>query len=558
MAVNKVVLENTTLIDLTGDTVTAADVMPGKTFHLASGAQATGAWSPREVTAPSVSVGTYTYNGSAQGPTIGSYDSDEVTVTGATATNAGTYTLTVALKYPGITQWSDGTMDAKTYSYTIAKATGTVTVSSDSVTLNASNLSVDVTIGGAGENDWTAASSDTSLATVSKSGSTLTITSSDELKGNATVTVSRAESANYTAASATISVTCTFASVYGVYWDGTSSPVWSRTDKAQNFTDPVPAVNNGNGSSPFDNILPWSGMRRVEDSAAGTLVEIPKFWYKWTKSGVTMKLQIADGPAEGFSVSPAHMDRGDGTGERDYVYVGAYHCSSSNYKSATGVKPKASITRATARSSIHNLGSNIWQWDFAMWWTINMLYLVEYANWNSQAKIGYGCGNNSSTENSGLCDAMTYHTGTNASSRTTYGHVRYRWIEDLWANVLDWVDGIYFSSSNIYCIKNPASFSDSSGGTKTGTRPTSSNCIKAWAIPSASGFGWALYPSEVVSDSNYATYSCDRCYYGSSGVVLSAGGGYYQYQSCGAFFLDGDNSASSTVSVIGSRLQKLP
>ena len=40
--VNKVVYGNTTLIDLTGDDVTAASVLSGKTFHLKSGAAATG------------------------------------------------------------------------------------------------------------------------------------------------------------------------------------------------------------------------------------------------------------------------------------------------------------------------------------------------------------------------------------------------------------------------------------------------------------------------------------------------------------------------------------
>lgn len=42
MAVNKVVYGNNTIIDLTGDTVTAADVAEGKIFHLASGVQAVG------------------------------------------------------------------------------------------------------------------------------------------------------------------------------------------------------------------------------------------------------------------------------------------------------------------------------------------------------------------------------------------------------------------------------------------------------------------------------------------------------------------------------------
>ena len=39
---NKIVYGNETLIDLTGDTITAADVINGKTFHLKSGAPATG------------------------------------------------------------------------------------------------------------------------------------------------------------------------------------------------------------------------------------------------------------------------------------------------------------------------------------------------------------------------------------------------------------------------------------------------------------------------------------------------------------------------------------
>lgn len=39
---NKIIYGNNTLIDLTGDTATASDVVSGKTFHLASGIQATG------------------------------------------------------------------------------------------------------------------------------------------------------------------------------------------------------------------------------------------------------------------------------------------------------------------------------------------------------------------------------------------------------------------------------------------------------------------------------------------------------------------------------------
>ena len=349
------------------------------------------------------------------------------------------------------------------------------------------------------------------------------------------------------------SITLQYVHIYGVLWDGTSTTALSRTDDAAGFSDPVPAVSGGSGNSPFDTLLPWSGMVRSTDPQAGELVAIPKYWYKWTKSGSTIKLQIADGPAEGFLVSPAHCDRGDGHGERDVVYVGRYHCHTSNWKSQTGGKPKADITRSSARSSIHNLGSTIWQWDWAMDWTIKMLYLVEYADWNSQTKIGYGCGNNSSTENMGQTDGMTYHTGTKQSSRTTYGvGVQYRHIEGLWDNVYDWVDGCYYNSNGLNIILNPNNFSDSSGGTSIGT--PSSGYPSALDIKTGLNNQWPLPTAAGGSDS---TYVPDYWYFNASVPCLRVGGYFSQSLNRGLFYVNYDAASNSSVS-IGCRLMKLP
>ncbi|WP_306487375.1 hypothetical protein [Agathobaculum sp.] len=349
------------------------------------------------------------------------------------------------------------------------------------------------------------------------------------------------------------SITLQYVHIYGVLWDGTSTTALSRTDDAAGFSDPVPAVSGGSGNSPFDTLLPWSGMVRSTDPQAGELVAIPKYWYKWTKSGSTIKLQIADGPAEGFLVSPAHCDRGDGHGERDVVYVGRYHCHTSNWKSQTGGKPKADITRSSARSSIHNLGSTIWQWDWAMDWTIKMLYLVEYADWNSQTKIGYGCGNNSSTENMGQTDGMTYHTGTKQSSRTTYGvGVQYRHIEGLWDNVYDWVDGCYYNSNGLNIILNPSNFSDSSGGTSIGT--PSNGYPSALGVKTALNGMWIIPTAASGSDS---TYVPDNWNFSASYPCLYLGGYCNQSQNRGLFCVY-CNAASDSGSDVGSRLMKLP
>ena len=497
--------------------------------------------------------GALTYTGAAQSPSWTGYNSAQLTLGGVTSgTDAGSYnaTFTPTANY----RWSDGTTTAKTVAWTIGKAAGSLSLSAASLELTTAAPTGAITVTRAGNGAISAVSNNTGAAKVSVSGNVVTVTGL--ANGSATITINVAEGDNYLApAGKTVAVTVSFTKIYGVQWDGTSATTWSRTDAAETFVNPSPAVNNGSGSSPFDSCMPWSGMVKESDSTAGVLVKIPKYYYKWTRSGSTMKLQIADGPEDGFLVSPAHADRGDGKGERDYVYVGRYHCIS-GYKSSAGAQPLGSITRATARTNIHNLGSTYWQYDFAMYWTIMMLYLVEYADWNSQKVIGYGCSPSGSKFNTGATDAMSYHTGTSAANRTTYGSVQYRYIEGLWDNVYDWCDGIYFSGSTVYCIKNPASFSDSSGGTNVGTRATSSNYISGWTNPTASGFEYALYPNAV--SGSESTYVCDYCYYNSSGVVLVVGGNYSQNQGLGAFYLSGDNAASNSFASIGCRLQKLP
>ena len=339
--------------------------------------------------------------------------------------------------------------------------------------------------------------------------------------------------------------------IYGASWDGTSTTKWSRTDEAAEFTDPVPYVAGASSyGSPFDSLQPWAGMVKSERTG-GTMVAIPKFWYKLTQNGGGMTIQIADRAVEGYSVSPAHMDRGDGHGERDVVYIGRYHCNGT-YKSGTG-SHRANMTRSSARSGIHNLGSTIWQSDFAMRFTVWLLYIVEFCDWNSQAKIGYGCGNGSSPQPMGYTDSMPYHTGTTQSSRTTYGlGTQYRNIEGLWDNVLDWCDGCYNNGDGLNIILNPANFSDGNGGTAVGV--PSNGWPSAFRVKTNGGFPVFIPTS---ASGNDATYSCDSWNFSSSYPCLYVGGYYSHYSDYGLFYFN-HNTASYYSGNIGCRLQELP
>lgn len=338
--------------------------------------------------------------------------------------------------------------------------------------------------------------------------------------------------------------------IYGVEWDGTSTTKWSRTDDAVGFVDPSPAVNNGSGSSPFDNLMPWSGMVK-ETRSGGVEVKEPKYWFKWTKTGKKLKLQIADGYVEGFSVDPVNRDRGDGLGELDYSYIGRYHCAS-DYRSTTGAAPRVVITRSRARIAIHNLGANFWQMDFAQFWYVNMLFLVEFADWNGE-RIGRGCSTSGSKMNNGQTDAMGYHTGTTAASRNSYGSTQYRNIEGWWDNVYDWMDGCYYNSNGLNVIANPNNFSDSANGTLVG-KP-SSGYPSNFTIPTASGLEWALFPS--AANGSQTTYVPDAWGFGGSYPCLRHGGNYYHLQIVGPFYV-GCNNTSDSGNEIGCRLQERP
>lgn len=338
--------------------------------------------------------------------------------------------------------------------------------------------------------------------------------------------------------------------IYGASWDGTSTTKWSRTDEAAEFTDPVPYVAGASSyGSPFDSLQPWAGMVKSERTG-GTMVAIPKFWYKLTQNGRGMTIQIADRAVEGYSVSPSHMDRGDGHGERDVVYIGRYHCNSS-YKSGTG-SLKSGMTRSSARANIHSLGSAIWQSDFAMRFTLWLLYIVEFADWNSQAKIGYGCSPSSNTFTMGYTDSMPYHTGTDQSSRATYGGTQYRNIEGLWDNVWDWCDGCYSNGDGLNIILNPANFSDSSGGTAVGV--PSNGYPSAFTVKTTGGFPLFI---PTAARGSLETYSCDYWNFSSSNPCLCVGGNFGHSSSHGLFYVYCHGTSSASVN-LGCRLQELP
>ena len=140
--------------------------------------------------------GSLTYNGEAQSPSWSGYDSSKMTLGGTTSgTNAGSYdaNFTTTANY----QWPDGTTEAKTVSWSIQKAAGSLSISPESMTLDTSATSKVITVTRAGTGAISAQSSAPAIASVSVSGNQVTVTGL--ANGSANITISVAADTNYTA-----------------------------------------------------------------------------------------------------------------------------------------------------------------------------------------------------------------------------------------------------------------------------------------------------------------------------------------------------------------------
>ena len=185
--------------------------------------------------------GTQTYNKSSQSPSWSNYNTTYMTLGGTTSgTNAGSYTASFTPKTDY--RWSDGTTTAKNVSWSIGKATGTLTVTPSSITLNSSAKSATFTIGGNYDGTLSVASSATGVASVSRSGTTVTVSSVGNTTGTAVITVSCTAGTNYSApANKTVQVTATFVTkvlnentwetISGVSADSTGASYWAVGDR---------------------------------------------------------------------------------------------------------------------------------------------------------------------------------------------------------------------------------------------------------------------------------------------------------------------------------------
>ena len=297
--------------------------------------------------------------------------------------------------------------------------------------------------------------------------------------------------------------------VFGLQWTMAASPVGVRPTCAataggatQNalsdiaVTSPTNA-HTTNAVAQASANAPWSGMRRCNVWEDGTptayygdrcytdtdvanmgqcMVQIPKFLYatdhtagvyRWfiSNTGTETVRNSVDGANLTWNVHPAFIRAG---ATKNSIYLGAYegYINDTKLESKAGVAPTATTLTASRTAAHARVGGVVNKWeqqDYLSTAAVQLLYLVEYGNFNSQILIG-----------GGLVDQTLANTGATGSTginrgNATYGvagdytyAMSYRGIENLYGNIWHGLDGVKYDDSSpnhIWVADN--SFNDS-------------------------------------------------------------------------------------------------
>jgi len=393
---------------------------------------------------------------------------------------------------------------------------------------------------------------------------------------------------------------------YGITWNQATDQV-ARSGHASIITRPY-----------FDVIFPWANIRRCNLSDAGVvtayygdaafkydgsngqvMVEIPRFYYKFDHAATSHAPSVSRKPLAGYKIHPAFVTDGR---VLDRIYIGAfeaccYDVTAASYNltdaagvdftattgdklaSRSGAKPlsgknNAGATLPAFRQLAKNRGTGWGLQHFNMISAIHMLYIIEYANWNSQSALSAGVTNitDDGSTNMAVNTGFTAGVGTgasdlgNRSGQVTINHYQtaqattpmsYRGIENLYGNIWKWVDGI-----NIKADRNPW-IADHDFASDLFSHPYVDTGL---TLPSSNGYGsnlaygaaldYAFLPSAVAGSTT--TYLTDY-YYQSTGNRSALLGGSWSYgANAGAFILALSLAASYVDRAVCARLAFTP
>lgn len=298
------------------------------------------------------------------------------------------------------------------------------------------------------------------------------------------------------------------------------------------YLDPTNSTKKYNGT--YNGVTSDGRLADLSGESGHVMVEIPEHWYYVTKDS-DLQVTAMLSPVE--QTGWVHMPK---------YYVSAYEScgTSSRMTSVSGVNPLKLQNLATMRSCARaNGASSDSKWNAYPYFVhtdLFWLYVIEYANTNSQAPVnnvllegkyrqgGLGDGCTMLTLGDGdpaNLTGATNHLG-NASGEVTVSNngtdvkiCSYRGLENFFGHINKMVDGIlsrYTQESpaevQVYISTNPSDFASSGTYTNIGNKSYGTGYIKNLLIGS-DGRGWPISVNSGGTSASSTTYYCDRNYY---------------------------------------------
>jgi hypothetical protein len=327
---------------------------------------------------------------------------------------------------------------------------------------------------------------------------------------------------------------------------------------------------------PTDSTKKADGSASVLTGADGqVMVEIPAFYYVHNYTGTTHTWKISLSQQTGFVLHPAFTKNGVSVTHR---YIGAYegsmwdasasamvasgditanmYAAGDKLCSLSGQYPKTNETRAEFRGMAASRGTGWRQQDFDLISAIQLLYIIEYANFNSQTMIGMGrtelIGSWTADSYIGQCGkSNSKGNGTfSVGGDTNDSYMTYRGIENFFGNVWKFVDGININDHVPYVSNTDSQFADDTATNYTSLSVTlgASDGYQATLSNISRGF----LPATVGGSSS--TKVPDYYNQAAGWRVAFLGGVANISANAGAFYLRALNASSYIFVNVGGRL----
>ena len=294
------------------------------------------------------------------------------------------------------------------------------------------------------------------------------------------------------------------------------------------------------------------------------MVEIPKFYYKYSYVGSSHTHSISSVPLAGYDVHPAFIKAGV---EVENRYMGAYgaYNNAGTLQSRSGVYPTMNLTRGSFRTKAAAIGSGWSLQDWNLISAVQLLMLIEFGTFNSQEAIGEGrtqlsggawsggsyIGLNGRSDISGNTTGNVEYSGDADDAGAVNAYMSYRGIEDFYGNLNNWVDGINVQENVPFINNNSATFADDIFTGDYISAGITMGAVNGWQNTLAP-VGTGFFPTTVGAASS--TKITDYYYQNTGNKVVVLGGNAADGAYAGAFYLYAHTASFDASVGIGSAL----